>query len=172
MNRRCSILLVAVCAVAGCDSFRQPTALSSRLTRAELKAASGEVIIVNSAGDEEDAEFNDWVCDVDLGQPGQQCTLRAAIEDHNQKRSTGHNEIRFAVGSGPITIEITDALPFVLGAATIDATTQPGYSGMPLVELDGSGAGDGVAGLELRGSGPGGSVVRGLVINASPRMAS
>ena len=49
---------------------------------------------------------------------------------------------------------------------TIDATTQPGYKGLPLVELEGSKAGIGGNGLTITG---GGSVVRGLVINRFQR---
>ena len=46
----------------------------------------------------------------------------------------------------------------------IDGTTQPGYSGTPLIQLNGTSAGAGVSGLTLD-AGSDGSVVRGLVIN-------
>src|SRR5262249_33114008 len=54
------------------------------------------------------------------------------------------------------------ALPDITDPVVIDATTQPGYKGLPLVELEGSKAGVGANGLTITG---GGSGVRGLVIN-------
>ena len=45
---------------------------------------------------------------------------------------------------------------------TIDGTTQPGFAGTPIIELDGTNAGGGANGLFITA---GNSVVRGLVIN-------
>ena len=44
---------------------------------------------------------------------------------------------------------------------TIDGTTQPGYSGKPLIVLDGAGAGPGANGLTITGDGV---TVKGLII--------
>ena len=44
----------------------------------------------------------------------------------------------------------------------LDATTQPGFAGAPIIELNGAAAGAGADGLTLLG---GNSTVRGLVIN-------
>ncbi|HVX13888.1 MAG TPA: DUF4214 domain-containing protein [Pirellulales bacterium] len=60
------------------------------------------------------------------------------------------------------TISATAALPALTGHAIIDATTQPGYVGKPVVQLSGASAGSGVDGLDLNG---GHSRVSGLVIN-------
>ncbi len=56
-------------------------------------------------------------------------------------------------------------LPTITQSVVIDGTTQPGYAGTPLIELDGSGA-DVVNGLVV--GGPGNSVIRGLAINRFP----
>jgi len=40
-------------------------------------------IIVNTTGDQDDGDPNDGVCDVDPNQTGNQCTLRAALEEAN-----------------------------------------------------------------------------------------
>lgn len=88
-------------------------------------------------------------------------SLRQAILTANA--NPGANRITFAIpGSGPFTIVPDSALPDVIDPASIDATTQPGYRGRPLVEVDGERAGDQVSGLVLAA---GGSAVRGLTIN-------
>ncbi len=53
----------------------------------------------------------------------------------------------------------------VTAPVTIDATTQPGYAGTPLIELDGTSAGSQGTGLWLNSGAAGSSTVRGLVIN-------
>ena len=68
-------------------------------------------------------------------------------------------------GGGVQTLQPTvAALPTILGPVTLDATSQPGYAGSPLVELDGSLAGAAADGLGFINASSG-SVVRGLVIN-------
>ena len=56
-------------------------------------------------------------------------------------------------------------LPSITTQVTIDGTTQTGYSGTPIVELDGSLTAAGESGLAFSGAAADGSVVRGLVIN-------
>ena len=53
-------------------------------------------------------------------------------------------------------------LPAITSPAVIDATTQPGYAGSPIVTLNGSAAGLGTNGLTVSA---GNSTVRGLAIN-------
>jgi parallel beta-helix repeat protein len=86
-------------------------------------------------------------------------TLRAAIDIANTNL-VSPDRIAFNIpGPGSLTITATSALPVITDAVTIDATTQPGYAGVPLVRLDGGGAsGDG---LTLQAAG---SAVRGLAI--------
>jgi parallel beta-helix repeat protein len=86
-------------------------------------------------------------------------SLRQAILDANA--SPGSSVITFAIpGPGPHTIAISSGLPSLTGSLVIDGTSQPGYSGSPVIVLDGSDAGVGT-GLEL--SGPA-NHVRGLSI--------
>src|SRR5205085_4734634 len=87
-------------------------------------------------------------------------SLRQAILDANV--TAGPDVIHFQIGSGPKTIALISPLPVITESVTIDGTTQPGYSGSPIIELNGSSAGAGANGLRISG---GGSLVTGLVIN-------
>jgi PKD domain len=87
-------------------------------------------------------------------------TFRWAI---NQANSTeGADQIHFAIGTGVQTIAPLSALPTITDTVVIDGTTQPGYAGNPIIELNGSGAGAGVNGLTITAAS---STIRGLVIN-------
>src|SRR5581483_7128476 len=88
-------------------------------------------------------------------------SLRQAILDANA--TAGTDTIAFSIaGAGAHTIQPTSSLPTITDPAVIDATTQPGYAGTPIVEIDGSMAGAGVNGLVITA---GSSTIRGLVIN-------
>lgn len=90
-------------------------------------------------------------------------SLRDAIGLANA--SQGADTIRFAIpGSGVHTIPLQSELPDVKDPVTIDATTQPGYSGTPLVEIDGS-SGDAGFGIHVL---TGESAIRGLAIGGFP----
>ena len=66
-------------------------------------------------------------------------SLRQAIV--NSESVPGANTIDFAIpGPGPYTIALASALPAINDQVTIDATTQPGYAGTPLVFLNGANA--------------------------------
>src|SRR5262249_4114078 len=80
----------------------------------------------------------------------------------NANANPGPDTVTFAIGSGVQTISPASALPTITGAVTIDGTTQPGYAGQPIIELNGAGAGSGASGLTMTG---GNSTVRGLVVN-------
>ncbi len=87
-------------------------------------------------------------------------SLRQAIIDANA--STGLDTITFQItGPGIHTIAPLSALPAITDPVEIDATTQPGYSGQPLIELNGASSGAN-AGLRLQA---GNSTVKGLIIN-------
>jgi len=89
-------------------------------------------------------------------------SLRQAIVDANT--AAGGDEIRFNLPptAGLIqTIRPLSALPSVTGPTTIDGRTQPGFTGKPLVFLDGVVAGDFADGLRLTS---GSSTVRALAI--------
>jgi CSLREA domain-containing protein len=85
-------------------------------------AAHGADYTVNAADD-----VNDGACNV------AHCSLREAI---NAVNVDGSGSISFAIGSGPVTITlVNDASLEITGEATIDATSQPGYAGTPIVSL-------------------------------------
>ncbi|WP_029630673.1 DUF4347 domain-containing protein, partial [Zavarzinella formosa] len=90
-------------------------------------------------------------------------SLRQAILDANT--NPGTDAISFAIpGSGPQTIQPATPFPAVTDQVFMDASTQPGYAGAPLINIDGSLAGSGANGLVLA-LGSDGSLIRGLAIN-------
>lgn len=89
-------------------------------------------------------------------------SLRQAITDANASLTTTDTIIFNIPGSGVQTIDLLSALPTITDPVTIDGTTQPGFSGAPLIELNGASAGAGVDGLTITG---GNSTVKALVIN-------
>jgi hypothetical protein len=105
-----------------------------------------------------------WVTNTNDGGPG---SLRAAISDAQVYESfqgfdtTAPNVIAFHIGSGKQTIALKSSLGRLPDAIVVDGTTQPGYAGKPLIELDGAGAGPYADGLDLVYH----DTVRGLVIN-------
>jgi CSLREA domain-containing protein len=102
------------------------------------------------------ADHDDGACTV------ADCTLREAINRANSVAGT--HTITFAIpGSGVHTIRPTTDLPAVSTTAVVDATTQPGYSGSPLIELDGTLDTTGNRfGLWVTGTG---STIEGFVVN-------
>jgi titin len=84
-------------------------------------------------------------------------TLRQAIVDANA--AAGPATITFQIDTGPQTIKLAAGLPQLIVPVVVDGSTQPGFAGPPLVDLDGSAAGDDVDGLVLAG---GASTVRDL----------
>jgi CSLREA domain-containing protein len=87
------------------------------------------VFVVDSTGDGADAAAGNGVC----ATAGGVCTLRAAIQEANAL--AGANSIHFAIGTGPQRIERGLGLPILSSPTVIDATTQPGYAGTPLIEM-------------------------------------
>ena len=90
-------------------------------------------------------------------------SLRNAIIDSNH--TPGIDSIVFSIANAIKSIDLTSALPTIVDKVIIDATTQPGYLGIPLVELRGSLLTNGENGLTIQA---GDSVVRGLAINSFP----
>jgi hypothetical protein len=88
-------------------------------------------------------------------------SLRQAIELANL--DSAQDSIRFALnGSPPYTIHLLSPLPDITQPVAIDGSTQPGYAGKPIIELEGSGVAPGSPTLLLRTHG---CLIRGLVIN-------
>ena len=104
------------------------------------------------------ADHDDGTCDA------ADCTLREAINAVNG--GSGGDTISFNIpGSGVRTINLSSALPVIGKAVSINGTTQQGFSGFPLIELNGAGAGGGANGLVLNS---GAITVSSLIINRFP----
>ena len=96
------------------------------LSSATDTAAVAATFTVNST-----ADTDDGICDV------ANCTLREAINASNA--NPGKDTIAFAIpGAGPHTIQPIVDLPLIFEPVVLDATSQPGYVGTPLIALDGS----------------------------------
>ncbi len=135
------------------------------------------VFTVNETGDQSDANLADApnACDVAVD-AGEQCTLRAAIEESNA--TSGTDVIAFGIpGTGLHTVKPQTVLPSLSDQVRIDGYTQPGASvntarvGEPIdavlrIQLTGEDIDFG-PGLVV-GSGAAGSEVSGLVINRFP----
>jgi hypothetical protein len=89
-------------------------------------------------------------------------SFRQAILEANA--NPGMDRIVFNIpGTGPHTINVLrEGLPIITDAVTIDATTQPGYAGKPVIELNGASVTAGATGLTITA---GNTTVRGLAIN-------
>lgn len=88
-------------------------------------------------------------------------SLQQAILDANA--ASGLDTITFQIsGTGVRTINPTNALPSITDPVVMDGTTQPGYAGTPIIEINGTNAGTASDGLRLPS---GNSTIRGLIIN-------
>ncbi len=63
-------------------------------------------------------------------------SLRQAIINANA--NADFDNITFNIGSGVQTISLLSSLPAIVAPVNLDASTSPGFTGTPLVELDGS----------------------------------
>ncbi|CAN5547219.1 hypothetical protein BH10ACI3_BH10ACI3_16850 [soil metagenome] len=87
-------------------------------------------------------------------------SLRNAITTANT--TPGIQTISFNMpGTAPFTIVAATGLPSITEPLIIDGTSQPGFAGSPVIEIDGSSTIK-EAGFNITG---GGSTIRGLVIN-------
>ena len=128
---------------------------------------------VNRTGDSPDALVGDHFCDTSLATPGDQCTLRAVLQEADNE--PGEDGIDFNIpGPGVKTIAPKAALPAITGPVEINGYTQAGSS--PNTKALGQGD-NAILQVQLSGQNvpstdgltlePGavGSVIRGLVIN-------
>jgi hypothetical protein len=90
------------------------------------------------------------------------CSLVGAI--NNANTGGGADTIAFNIDPGGTQTIIPAApLPGIVETVTMDGTTQPGFAGTPIIELNGTSvAGSPLAGLRITA---GASTIRGLVIN-------
>jgi len=132
-----------------------------------LRTAPLATLTVNETGDQGDTcAAGDGICAATQlqGDPPTcvvvaGCTLRAAVDEAGGV--SGMDYIDFNIpGTGPHTIQLGSYLWVAVTPATIDATTQPGYAGTPLVEITGAPT------LTLLIS-EGSSVVRGLSVTGA-----
>jgi CSLREA domain-containing protein len=140
---------------------------------ANSAAHAATIFTVNLTADTPDANLSDAVCDVNPTASDNQCTLRAAIQEANQRTDDLADTINFNIPtSGVATISPASALPTINGPVTIDGYSQPDSSPNTLevgdnavlkVELDGTKVPD-ASGLNIAPNSSG-SVIRGLVIN-------
>ena len=89
-------------------------------------------------------------------------SLYQAIEDVDSRLA---NVIDFDIAGGGMKVIDMAGLPAITAQVKIDGTSQPGYSGSPLIELNGGSATTASPGLNLS-SGSDGSSVMGLFITA------
>ena len=94
-------------------------------------------------------------------------SLRSAIIQADGVAPGNTAEIDFHLPTDrPLALAPDSTLPAITGPTFLNATTQSGYSGSPLVQLDGSEAGGGAVGLQFLGAGASNGQVKGLqVIN-------
>ena len=120
------------------------------VTATFVLSAHPDALVVNSSDDVRDGFCN-----------ASHCSLREAIEIANRSTLAAPIDIHFAIASGMQSISLLSPLPTITHPVNLDATTQPGFAGAPLIELIGTGAGTAVSGLVVTG----GSTIEGLVIN-------
>jgi len=135
---------------------------------ADAPAHASTTFVVNSQDDQVDTNEFDGVCDADLAAAGNQCTLRAAIQQAN--RTSGADTINFNIPQGGISLFLTTPMPGITDTVTIDGYTQPtssrntlatGTNAVTRVELFGSNLSGG-NGLSIEANN---SVIRGLTID-------
>ena len=131
-----------------------------------IPRALGASIVVNSSLNLGDSYDLDGFCDTANDPtakppvpPSGVCTLRAAIEQANF--NAGADTIQFAIGGGgAVTIGVSGSVLEITGPLTLDGSTQGGFAGLPLINLDFLGGGI-LPGLSVM-AGP--TLIRGFVI--------
>ena len=145
------VAVVAICGLTVTGALGLPTAYVS--------AAPDQTYIVDSNGDDGDNNIGDGdLC-------GRSTLAATALSAPPSRRPTRlRRSMRSTSASPPTatTIRPTYTLPTISAPLIIDGTTQTGFAGTPIVELDGlAGSGPGVDGLLVTA---GGTTVRGLWI--------
>jgi CSLREA domain-containing protein len=116
----------------------------------------GAGLVVDSTGDEPDANPGDGACASTAMPP--LCTLRAALQELDAGSSTAPTSVTFNLPGAATTITPGSPLPAATQPALIDGTTNPGGR----VVISGGAAGP-TAGLQVDADG---STVRGLDVDA------
>ena len=96
-------------------------------------------------------------------------SLRAAILEADAQPAGTLTTIDFKIGTGLQTIHPPDALPQITRPVVIDGTTQPGYAGVPIIDIDGTSAGSSATGLTVAttasGTATAPAALKGLEVN-------
>src|SRR5207244_3779205 len=160
------LMALALLALSGASIPQSALAATGhRMAPAAQRVASDYSYTVDSTGDASDDTLGDHLCKTKAGD----CTLRAAIQQGSFNCGSDASistTIDFNIGFGPQTIVPGTGLPAVGCPMLIDGTSQPGYAGTPIIELDGEGTQPNLyAGLflNIRCACPG--TVKGFVIN-------
>lgn len=90
------------------------------------------------------------------------CSLRDAL---TKIALSSNNVIHFAIGTGPQTITLLSDLPDIHLPVTIDGTTQPGFAGVPLIQVRRGDAGLAMHGLRTRGPSTNTLTLKSLVLS-------
>lgn len=144
------------------------------------QARAVSTFTVNLTADTPDANLSNTVCDVNPTAQGNQCTLRAAIQEANDNNNpTETDQINFnipdAVDPGVKTISPTSNLPDVIDPVIIDGYSQPlssvntrakGTNAKLLIELNGKNTISRALNIFTSDT-----VVKGLVINRFTNIA-
>ena len=143
---------------------------------AQIVTATGSVLVVDTVSDAVDGTTTSITNLTNNRGADGRISLREAILATNA--TAGLDLIVFDIpGAGPIfTINVgtsatalNQALPAIVDAVIIDATTQAGFAGSPVVELNGTAVTAGAAttrdGFRLTNAAASDSVLRGFVIN-------
>jgi hypothetical protein len=142
-------------------------ALAGAALVAPARTAATTTFVVNRIGDQADRNISNAACDVS-SKTGNQCTLRAAIQEAND--TPGADTINFNITSTSKTIAPASPLPAITEKVTINGYSQnnaavntraTGNNAVLKIILDGINAGVDADGLVLAGNE---SLIRGLVI--------
>ncbi len=147
--------------------FATTTSGAGALRLDDIRIEVEDALIVNSTSDSGDANRGDGLCETAITG---QCTLRAAIQEANAWPGT--DTIHFDIPTsdpghvgGIWTFTPASGYAAMTEPVDVDATTQPGYSGNPVIQLDGIGAIGSTAGLLLHTSN---STIAGFIVHSFP----
>ena len=112
-----------------------------------MTAVTSGSLVVNSTGDAADTTPGDGVCDTGgtNSEGNTECTLAAAVQESNVLAGT--QSVHFSIptsdpgyNASPVKWTITPAteIPTATAPVLLDAATQPGYTGMPVIVIDGA----------------------------------
>ncbi len=150
------------CAAGVCTQPEPGGSVKEKLARLEAATCSLP-IYVNITSDEPDADTADGVCDINTSNTGEQCSLRAAIEESNARPGFDYIGFQIPGGGGVQTITPATQLPPLIEEFYLDGTAQTGYApGAPVIELRGDQLGTTGIGLLIHTSD---STINGLVVN-------